>query len=283
MILPGAASQSLAAELAAETGDALAAVDRTTFADGEFKLRATDAVESGDDRAVVVASTVSAETHVELLQLQEIAARNFAEVVTVLPYMGYARQDEAFRPGEPVSARAVARAVSTGTDRVLTVTPHEASVRELFSVPCEPVEAAGRLAAPLPADLRAPLFLAPDAGAVDLAATVRDAHGAGAVDHFEKRRDRETGAVSMAPAGTEVAGRDVVLVDDIVATGGTASEAIDRLDAPERTFVACVHPLLAGSARTRLARAGVTAIYGTDTVERPVSTVSAAPVVADVL
>jgi ribose-phosphate pyrophosphokinase len=177
----------------------------------------------------------------------------------------------------------VARAISTGTDRVVLVNPHEESVAEFFTAECTVVDAATRLADPLPADLADPLFLAPDASATDLAESVRDAYGAGTTDHFEKHRDRDTGEVSMAPAETAVAGRDVVLVDDIVATGGTMSEAIAQLDDPDGVYVTCVHPVLAGSARTRLARAGVDGVWGTDTVEREVSAVSVAPTLAEFL
>ena len=280
MILPGSASQSLGAALAAELDEPLAAIEYDRFADGELLVRATEP--AAVDRAVIVASTVSSDAHVELLQFQDLAREYAEEVVTVLPYMGYARQDDAFREGEPVSARAVARALSPGTDRVVCVDPHESSVAEFFDVPFEAVSAADRLAAPLP-DLADPLFLAPDASARGLAREVRDALGAGDVDHFEKHRDRDTGEVSVAPSETDAAGREVVLVDDIVATGGTMSEAIGQLRDPASVFVACVHAMLAGNARTRLARAGVDRVYGTDTLERAESAVSVAPTVADAL
>ena len=89
--------------------------------------------------------------------------------------------------------------------------------------------------------------------------------------------------MSVDPHDTEAAGRDVVVVDDIVATGATMSAAIDGLDKPAQTVVACVHPVLVRNARSRLARAGVDAVHATDTVEQPCSTVTAAPVVADAL
>jgi ribose-phosphate pyrophosphokinase len=282
MILPGSATQALAARLAAETGRDLAGVSFGRFADGERRLQ-VEGIEPGAD-VVVVASTVSDGAHVELLQLQDAAREAGArEVTTVVPYMGYARQDEAFDPGQPVSARAVARAISTGTDRVVTVNPHEQTVCGYFDAPATAVDAAGLLAAPLE-DLAAPLFLAPDAGARDLAATVRDAHGRGDVDHLAKTRHTDT-EVDVEPGDVTVSGRDIVLVDDIVATGSTMSEAVTVLRGRDaaRVYVTCVHPVLARDAYTKLKRAGVEAVYGTDTVEHPVSEVSAAPAIAEVL
>ncbi len=279
MILSGSATQQLAAALAAELGDDLARVEYESFPDGEHIVR----VPPVDGRAVVVASTVSSDAHVELLQLQDAAHEAGAdEIVTVIPYMGYARQDEAFEPGEPISARAMARAVSTGTDRVVTVCPHEQSVLGFFDVPATGVDASAHLANPLPADLADPVFLAPDEGAVGLAESVRDGYGVGETDHFEKHRHSGS-EVTVTPSDVDVSRRDVVVVDDIIATGSTMSEAVGELDDPARVYVTCVHPLLAGNARLKLANAGVEAVYGTDTIERAVSTVSAAPAVAETL
>ncbi|SDX79165.1 ribose-phosphate diphosphokinase [Halobellus clavatus] len=279
MIVPGASSQALAAALADELGESLAAVTYDRFPDGETYA----AVPGFDaDRAVIVAATDSNDAWVELLQLQDaVREAGATEIVTVIPYMGYARQDEAFEAGAPVSARAMARAISTGTDRVVVVNPHERSVTDFFDAHVTICDAAGRLADPLPDDLADPLFLAPDAGAVSLAEATCAAYGDGETDYFEKTRQSGTD-VEITPSDAETRDRDVVIVDDIVATGSTMSQAIAHLrnDGAARVFAACVHPLLARSARTKLERAGVERIVGTDTVERDVSAVSVAPVVA---
>jgi len=289
MILPGAASQSFAAALADAIGEPLGAVEYDRFPDGERIVRLPDDEDRREstgsatgDRAVVVCATVSADAHVQCLQLQDAAGRRYDRVTTVLPYMGYARQDRAFGGGEPVSARAVARALSTGTDRVVLVNPHERSVAEFFDVRCEVVDASPRLAGGLP-ELANPLFLAPDENAVALAERVRDAYGVGTTDYFEKHRDRDTGAVTIRPHDAAARGQDVVVVDDIVATGSTMSEAVAALEGPARVVAACVHPVLAASARSKLAAAGVERVVATDTVERTVSSVSAAPAVAPLL
>ncbi|AHF98294.1 ribose-phosphate pyrophosphokinase [Halostagnicola larsenii XH-48] len=282
MIVSGSASQSLAASLARVLDEPLTTPTYDRFPDGET-LAAVPEFEGG--RATVVASTVSNDAHIELLQLQDAVREAGAEeVVTVIPYMGYGRQDDAFEAGHPISARAVARAISTGADRVLTVNPHERDVCEFFEPTATAVDAAGRLAEPLPDALEDPVFLSPDAGATHLAETVRDAYGAGETDYFEKTRRSGT-EVEISPSDVDVAGRDVVVTDDIIATGSTMSEAVAVLSerGVDRVFITCVHPLLVRNAYTKLSRAGVEAIYGTDTVERPVSSVSVAPAIADEL
>jgi ribose-phosphate pyrophosphokinase len=283
MIVPGSSSQLLAAALAEETGRPLATPTYDRFPDGEGLAAVPD---FAGDEAVVVAATDSDEAWVELLQLQDAVRGAGAErVTTVIPYMGYARQDQSFGEGEPVSARAMARAISTGTDRVVLVNPHEAGVADFYDAPVETVDAAGVLADPLPADLADPLFLAPDEGAVGIAETVRDAYGAGETDYFEKHRDRDTGAVAVSPSDAAVADRDVVVVDDIVATGSTMSESVAVLNdrGAARVLAACVHPMLAANAVTKLRGAGVDRIVGSDTLERGCSVVSVAPVLADAL
>ncbi len=277
MIIPGSTSQEVAAALASALDEPLAAVEYDRFADGETLVR----IPETDGRAIVVASTVSDAAHIELLQLQDAAGELAEDVITVLPYMGYARQDKAFETGEPVSARAMAKAISTGTDRVLTVNPHEDVICDFFDVPCTPVDAAGCLAEPL-SDLSDPLFLSPDSGATELAETVRDAYGGGQTDYFEKVRHSDT-EVAIQPSDADTSGRDVVLVDDIIATGSTMSTAIEQLQGPSSVFVTCVHPMLASNARSKLANAGVDAVYGTDTIERAVSAVSVAPAIVNEL
>jgi ribose-phosphate pyrophosphokinase len=291
MIVSGSTSQALAAELAAELDEPLAEGDFHRFPDGEI-VAAAPGFEA--DRAVVVAATTTPEAHLEVVQLQDaVREAGAGEVVTVLPYMGYARQDRPVEPGEtvetgrsgyPLSARAVAKAVSTGTDRVLTVNPHEEAVCDFFEVPTEAVDAASVLADPLPADLAEPLFLAPDDGAIDIAETVREAYGRGETDHFEKTR-LSGEDVAVRPSDADPSGRDVVVTDDIIATGSTMSESVGLLTdrGAQRVFATCVHPLLAGAAVTKLSRAGVVEVFGTDTIERRASAVSAAPAVAKYL
>ena len=282
VIIPGSDTQTFAAALADETGDRLGDVEYVDFPDGEFIVRIPGEI----DRAVIVASMVSDRAHMEVLQLQDAAHEAGAtEVVTVLPYVGYSRQSEAFNVRQPVATRAMARAVSTRTDRVLTVNPHRETVCDLFDVPTKPLDSAGSLAEPLPDDLSDPLFVSPGEDTLGLATTVRDTYGRGSAEYFEQSRDYGTDEVEITPGEIALTHRDVVLVDDIIATGVTMSESVAAIQEEDagRIFVSCIHLMLAGNALTRLARANLERIYGTDTIEHAVSDVSAAPVVADAL
>ena len=278
-IVPASTSQALSAALAAEGVGSLTVPTYDCFPDGET-LAAVPAFD--DDAAVIVGSTATNDAHIELLQLQDaVREAGATDITTVVPYLGYARQDTAFRAGQPVSVRAAARAISLETDRVVLVEPHEPAVADFFTVPTAAVDAAERLADPL-SGLDDPLFLAPDEAAIALATTTRDAYGAGDVDFFEKERDYDTGEIELTPSDAHVADRDIVVVDDIIATGGTMSGAIEVLSAREagRIYAVCVHPVLAEAALTKLSAAGVERVIGTDTLERAVSDVSVAPAVA---
>ncbi len=276
MIVPGSTSQSLAASLAERIGKPLTPASYERFPDGE-QIVSVPRFES--DHAIVIAATLDDSSWVELLQLQDaVREAGATTITTVLPYMGYARQDEAFKSGQPVSARAMAQAISTGTDRVVVVNPHEQTITDFFTVPVAVADASEMLADPLPR-LTEPLFLAPDSSATTLAEEIRDAYGDGTADHCEKHRNRETGAVDVTPAETSVTGRDVVLVDDIIATGSTMSKTISALNGANRIFALTIHPLLVGNALTKLKRAGVSQVVGTDTVECAVSDVTVAAAV----
>lgn len=281
-IVPAPSSQSVAATLAATGVGTLTTPTYEWFTDGETLLSVP---EFDDDRAIVVGSTPTNDAHIELLQLQDaVREAGASDVTTVIPYLGYARQDQAFKAGQPISVRAMAKAISTGTDRVVLVNPHEPAVADFFTVPTESVDATAALADPLDG-LSDPLFVAPDEGATSLARATRDAYGAGDVDYFQKERDYDTGEIELTPSDAPVESRDVVVVDDIIATGGTMSGAIEVLNdrGAGRVYACCIHPVLAGAARTKLAAAGVERLIGTDTIERSISDVSVAPAVADAL
>ncbi len=146
----------------------------------------------------------------------------------VLPYMAYARQDKRFKPGEPVSSRVVARALSQGVSEVITVNIHEKDVLKSFRVPARNLSLADDIGAYIRTlGLDNPLILAPDEGAMGFAEQVASA-GGWEYDHLEKTRLSGV-EVKMAPRQLSARSRSVVIVDDIISTGGTIATAAGML------------------------------------------------------
>ena len=268
------ASQVLGARLAGRLGVKTIDVKFSRFPDGEVSLVRGET----DDETVIVGAVTGADALVELLLL--IDACDASANTLVLPYMAYARQDKRFHPGEPLSVRAIARALSTGVDRVLTVNVHDPSALGHFRVPAENLSIAPEIGRYLVDGGNDPLVLSPDAGAAPFAAAVA-AVGGFATDYLDKTRlsgDR----VEIRPKSLPVDGREVVIVDDIISTGGTRAAAARMLLDQGATGVraACVHGVFAGGALLHLAAAGVGEVVCSDTIERANSCVSAADGIA---
>lgn len=276
MIVGGPASQLLAGRIARELDTDLALTEYRTFPDGEAYCRVLD--EIGED-VVVVQSTPTDTDFIYLLQL--IDAVDVADHITVvIPYFGYARQDKRFNPGEPVTSRALAQSINA--DRVITVNIHNKNVLSYFKTEAIDLDAVPLLGKKLNA-IGSPLIVAPDEGAIDIA---RDAALSLNLEYDYLEKTRISGEeVEIKPKHVDAKGRDVVIIDDIISTGGTMARAISLLkrQGARDVYVATVHPVLARNATTRLMNAGVKSIIGTDTIERGVSAVSVAPVIAEAL
>lgn len=267
IVVGGSGPQALARGVARKLGARHAAARVRVFPDGERKV--TLPRWSGGWSAVVKSAAPPVDSSwMEIFSLVH-AARARGPVVAVVPYMGYARQDREFLPGEAVTARAVAKTLGAlGASKVVTVDVHSGAALRHFGRRGASVSAMPALAARLRRmRLARPLVVSPDAGGAGRAAALAGLLGA---DHaaLRKKRDRRTGKVSTASQDLGASGRDAVIADDMISTGGSVQGAARLLKAQGagRVVAACTHALLVGDAERKLLRAGVSDIVSANTV-----------------
>jgi ribose-phosphate pyrophosphokinase len=275
-----------ASRLADASGLAFSKVERHRFPDGEIKLRLPDTL----PERVVVLRTLDHpnEKLVELLLTARTARTLGARHLTlVAPYLAYMRQDIAFRPGEAVSQRIVGRFLADLFDAVITVDPHLHRVATLAeAVPA--LQAIVLSGAPLLADLvarRRPgaLLMGPDGESAQWIAQAAARHG---FDHAVCTKVRHGDhAVEVELPPVPVAGRAVVLLDDVASTGHTVAQAARLLLAAGAGTVdsAVTHALLSDEALRMMRQAGVGDIWSTDTIPHPTNAVSVAHLLAQAL
>jgi len=287
IVVPGPASQDLGRKVADMLKSRVVSVIFKTFPDGESYLR-LDGDVKGEEVVVVQTTGPPQDMHLMQLFLMIDAAKDLgAEKVTaVVPYLAYARQDKRFLLGEAISIETFIKLIeASGTDRFLTVNIHEESVLKKFSIPAENLSAITLLAKHFKNKGLAGAFsLAPDMGALEL---VKEADKVlnGGCGWLRKERDRLTGEIRVEEKLFNVEGRDVIVFDDILSTGGTIAAAVKMLktQGARRVYAACVHPLLVGEAQRKITQSGAEEIVGTDCVPSPVSVVSVAPLIAEAL
>jgi len=289
-IVAGTANGPLAGALAVALGAGLAACEVERFPDGELRPR-VDAVRGGDVYVVQPTGPPVSEHLVELLLLLDACRRAGCERLTaVVPYFGYARQDRRDRAGQAIGARVVADAIAAaGADRLVVVDPHTPAFEAVFPIPVEVLTAVPVLAGLLAMDAATDaVVVAPDLGAVKLA------------EHFGSqlgtpvavvRKTRVTGSTVHADELVgDVEGRPVIVVDDMISTGGTIEAAVRLLmarGARPGAVVAATHGLFVGPATDRLAGLRLRRLLVTDSLAPtmapvlPLEVCSLAPLLAD--
>lgn len=275
-------AENVARVLSAE----LVEVETKDFPDGESYVRIPVAV-SG--KKVVVVSSVYPLQDKKLMKtfLLVDAARDLGaeRVVAVIPYFAYSRQDRRFRDGEPVSLKTVLSILSSlGVDAVVTVDVHKPAAFTHERMRCINVEPFGLYAEKIRevAGGESVVVLSPDFGSLWRAEKIARELNV-EFDYFEKYRDRVTGQITMKPRQVNVQGRTVVIVDDIIATGGTMREAAKyvREMGAKRVLAVATHCLFLGDADAKLLQSGVERILCSDTIETPYSEICTSTLVGE--
>jgi len=270
LVLAGPASEELGRTVAEKLGLSLLQAEFKIFPDGETRFSSEEKV-AGKSILLVQSTYPPVDAHLfQLMLASHQLSQEGAKVTAVVPYLAYARQDKVFLPGEGVTLGVVAHLMrSVGVRRLITVDIHSAEGLSLFSFPVYSVSAIPTLVeyTKNELDLSNPVVISPDFGSSSRTEAFAQLYGARFLQ-LSKKRDRVTGDVKLKEVKLEVEGKEVIIVDDIISTGGTmraAAEVVQNQGA-KAVLAVCVHGLFVGDALQRLHIVGVKTIVGTNTV-----------------
>ncbi|MEM2238864.1 MAG: ribose-phosphate diphosphokinase [Candidatus Bathyarchaeia archaeon] len=285
-ILSGPSSVKLAENISVELKIPLVKVQFKRFPDGEFYFRLLESIE-GEVLLIVQSLPPPQDQHIlELIYMletcRELGARR---LIVYAPYLAYSRQDRRYLSGEAVSSKILAQSLErAGASELYTVDIHNLGVLDYYHIPAYNLTAADEIIRYfLAKGVERPLVVAPDDEEAALKRAEVAAKAAGTdYDWLEKQRDRYTGEIVTAEKTLNVSGRDAVIIDDIISTGGTAANAarILKKQGARRVYVGVTHALLAENALGRLREAGIEEVVGTDSIPGPVSKITTAPIIA---
>ncbi len=271
LLMSGTANQPLAQEIAERLEQPLCQVTIRRFADGEIFVKIDENVR-GQDVFIIQPTCPPAENLVELLILIDAAHRaSAARVTAVVPYFGYGRQDRKDQPRVAIAAKLMANLITTaGADRVLAIDFHQHQLQGFFDIPVDHLFAAPVLVQHY-RQMRMvdPVIVAPDVGGAKIARGFAKRLDA-SLAIIDKRRPSANIAEVVNVVG-DVEGKDCLIVDDMIDTAGTMSEAahaLKRLGARD-VFACASHALLSGPAVDRLSASPLKEVAVTNTMHIP--------------
>jgi len=282
-VIGGGASKDLAKRLARKLKAVYIQTETKIFPDGESKVTLGKIPKKS---VILVVQSTYPPVDTNLLQalsiisqVRKISSRTFA----IIPYMGYARQDKQFLSGEVITMSVVAKMLqSAGAKKVIVVDIHSNTALNHFNIPTENVSAVPELANYFKKlNLKNPLVVSPDVGGSSRSKKFAYLLKTDFIV-LKKHRDRKTGRVSIQTAKVDVQGKDLILVDDIISTGGSIIKAAQFLKKQKckRVFVACTHGLLVEGAEKKIRKAGVSRIISTNTIPGNTSKVDISGILA---
>ena len=267
-ILAGSASRYLGEQVAREFGVDLGNVIIQRFSDGEFQPSIEETVR-GKDVIIVQSTFPPTDNLMELLLLIDAAKRASAKrIVAVMPYFGFARQDRKDKPRVAIGAKLVANLLTAaGVHRVITMDLHAEQIQGFFEVPVDHLYAS-TLFVPLLEQMNIPdlVIAAPDTGGTKRANAYAKILGVDLAICYKQRKVANK-VESMTVIG-DVAGKNVVLIDDMIDTAGTLCKAADMMieNGAKSVRAICTHPVLSGPAYERIAESKIQELIVSDSI-----------------
>ncbi len=271
LVLAGRANRPLADEVGALLGQPVDAATIHDFADGEIFVR-IDHNARGRDVFIIQSTSAPAENTMELLLLIDAARRaSAARISAVVPYFGYGRQDRKDQPRVAIGAKLMANMlVAAGADRVVSIDFHQHQIQGFFDIPVDHLYAAPVLTQYIrDKKLSDLVVVAPDVGSAKMARGYSKRLGA-TFAIIDKRRPAPNVTQVLNVVG-DVEGKNCILTDDMVDTGGTLANAVIALKerGARSVYAAATHALLSGNAVERLSQVPLEEFVVTNTIHIP--------------
>jgi ribose-phosphate pyrophosphokinase len=269
MVLEGPAANGMGKSIAGRLSCDFGKIEHKLFPDGESYIRMPPVI--GDSFAVVQSTYAPSEKHlVELLfMIDALRDMNKKEITAVVPYLAYSRQDRRFREGEAISINTVLRLLAdSGIGRLITVEPHRKEPFSSFSGKYTVIDPVEKFAEVLSERIKSPFIIATDEGDMERAKRLADLMECD-YDFIEKERDPDSNQVSaVSSINSDLSGKEAVIYDDVISTGGTIELAakIAISNGAAKAVAVASHLVMAGNAYERMISAGISEIYGSNTV-----------------
>ncbi len=282
-VVYGKSSEDLARKLSKKIKANLVKSNIRVFPDGESKI--TIKGNLSKKKSIVVQSIYPPVDNnlVQALSLISKAKETSSEIIAVIPYMGYARQDREFLSGEIVTMKVIAKLFKgVGVSKIIVVDIHSMLGLKYFTIRSKNVTAISDLVKYFKKlSLKNPMIVSPDQGGKGRAKEFAKEFGLEYIA-LEKKRDRKTGKVTIKTKNVQVEDRDLILVDDMISTGGSIINATQFLKKQKckRVYVACTHALLMNNAEKKIKKAGVTRIVSANTIPGKTSIVDVSNTIA---
>lgn len=268
-LIAGNANPKLAEEIAKKMGIELSPATIGRFSDGEIQVKIADSVRGADCYVIQPTCAPVNENIMELLVIADALKRASARRITaVIPYYGYARQDRKAEPRVPITSKLVANLITaSGIDRVLTVDLHARQIQGFFDIPVDHLYARPVLFQYFKdLNLDNPIVVSPDAGGVERARAFAKFLNAD-LAIVDKRRPRPNEAAIMNIIG-DVRGRNAIILDDMIDTGGTLTKVADAIKnaGAIKVYAAASHGVLSGQAIEKIQKSSLEEVVITNSI-----------------